>query len=109
MYVKPKPKQFVHTSSSELVVFMYWTGKSMNNLLSNCGLLDPRISASDKDLPMLNNPYYVVKWECAFTFFFALTHLRPLGPKSGNLIMIFPDLQSIKKEEKERKEKEEKT
>ena len=42
-------------------------------------------------------------------FCFALTHLRPLGPKSVNWIMIFPDLQSIKKEEKERKEKEEKT
>ena len=37
---------------SELVVFMYWTGKSMNNLLSYCGLVDPRISASDKDLPV---------------------------------------------------------
>ena len=35
---------------SELVVFMYWTGKSMNNLLSYFGLVDPRISASDKDL-----------------------------------------------------------
>ena len=37
---------------SELVVFMYWTGKSMNNLLSYCGLVDPRISACDKDLPV---------------------------------------------------------
>jgi hypothetical protein len=26
--------------------------KSMNNLLSYCGLVDPRISASDKDLPV---------------------------------------------------------
>jgi hypothetical protein len=25
----------------------------MNNLLSHCGLVDPRISASDKDLPVL--------------------------------------------------------
>ena len=31
---------------------MYWTGKSMKNLLSYCGLVDPRISASDKDLPV---------------------------------------------------------
>ena len=37
---------------SDLVVFMYWTGKSMNNFLSYCGLVDPRISASDKDLPV---------------------------------------------------------
>ena len=34
---------------SDLVVFMYWTGKSMNNLLSYCGLVDVRINASDKD------------------------------------------------------------
>ena len=34
-------------------VFMYWTGKSMNNLLSYCGLVDTRISASEKDLPVL--------------------------------------------------------
>ena len=27
-------------------------GKSMNNLWSYCGLVDPRISASDKDLPV---------------------------------------------------------
>ena len=33
---------------SEFVVFMYWAGKSMDNLLSYCGLVD----ASDKDLPV---------------------------------------------------------
>ena len=43
-------KQFVYTTCSDLVVFMYGTSKSMNNLLSYCGLVDPRISASDKDL-----------------------------------------------------------
>ena len=43
-------KTFVYTTCSELVVFMYWTGKSMNNLLSYCGLVDSRICASDKDL-----------------------------------------------------------
>ena len=37
---------------SELVVFMYLTGKSMNNILSFCGLVDVRINASDKDLPV---------------------------------------------------------
>ena len=31
---------------------MYRTGKSMNNLLSYCGLVDMRINASDKDLPV---------------------------------------------------------
>ena len=46
-------EQFVYTTSSEGGVFMYWTGKSMNNLLSYCGLVDARINASDKDLPVL--------------------------------------------------------
>ena len=46
-------KQFVYTTCSELVVFMYWTRNSMNNLLSNCGLVDGRISASEKDLPVM--------------------------------------------------------
>ena len=45
-------KQFIYTTCSELVVFMYRTGKSMNNLLSYCGLVDARISASEKDLPV---------------------------------------------------------
>ena len=45
-------EQFMYTTCSELVVFMYWTGKSMNNLLSYCGLVDARISASEKDLPV---------------------------------------------------------
>ena len=38
---------------SELGIFMYWTGNSMNNLLSHCGLVDAKIRASDKDLPVL--------------------------------------------------------
>ena len=45
-------KQFVYTTCSELVVFMYCTGKSMNNLLSYCGLVDVRINASDNELPV---------------------------------------------------------
>ena len=48
-----RQKKFVYTTCSELVVFMYCTGKSMNNLLSYCGLVDPRISVSDTDLPVL--------------------------------------------------------
>ena len=46
--------QFVYTTSSELGIFMYSTGNSMNNLLSYCGLIDARISASEKDLPVIN-------------------------------------------------------
>ena len=33
-------------------IFMYWTCNSMNNLSSYCGLVDAKISASDKDLPV---------------------------------------------------------
>ena len=46
--------QFAYTTCSELVVFLYWTGNSMNNLLSYGGLNDARISAYDKDLPVSN-------------------------------------------------------
>ena len=45
-------EQFMYTTCSELVIFMYWTRNSMNNLLSYCGLVDVRISASEKDLPV---------------------------------------------------------
>ena len=47
-------KQFVYTKCSELAVLMYLTGKSMNNLLSYCGIVDERISASEKDLLVLS-------------------------------------------------------
>ena len=40
---------------SELWIFMYWTCNSMNNLLSYCGLVDAKIRASDKDLPVILN------------------------------------------------------
>ena len=39
----------------ELRIFMYWTCNSMNNLSSYCGLVDAKIRASDKDLPVLTN------------------------------------------------------
>ena len=40
----------MYSTYSELVVFMYLTSKSMNNLLSYCGLVDATITASEKDL-----------------------------------------------------------
>ena len=46
-------KQFIYAICSELVVFMNWTGKSMKNILSYCGLVDGRISASEKHLPVI--------------------------------------------------------
>ena len=48
---KNKTKKFTYTTCSELVVFMHWTVKSMYyNLLSYCGLVGERVSASEKDL-----------------------------------------------------------
>ena len=50
---KKNKKQFLYTTCSELAIFMYWTLNSMNNLSSYCGLVDARISASDKNLPVV--------------------------------------------------------
>jgi hypothetical protein len=52
---KNKKTIYVHnmfSTCSELGIFMYWTRNSMNNLSSYCGLVDVRISASEKDLPV---------------------------------------------------------
>ena len=37
----------------ELGIFMYWTCNSMNNLSSYFGLIEAKVRASDKDLPVL--------------------------------------------------------
>ena len=38
----------------EFGIFTDWTCNSMNNLSSYCGLVDAKIRASDKDLPVLS-------------------------------------------------------
>ena len=43
-------KQFVYTTCTELVVFLYCTCNSMNNLLLYYGLIDARMSDSEKNL-----------------------------------------------------------
>ena len=45
--------QFLYITWLELGIFMYWTCNSMNNLSSCCGLVDAKIRASDKDLPVI--------------------------------------------------------
>ena len=45
-------KQFVYATCSEVLVFLYWSCNSINNLLSYGELVDARISAFDKDLPV---------------------------------------------------------
>ena len=47
-------KQFMYSTSSEVVIFMQWTCNSMNNLSSYCGLVHAKIRSSDKNLPVLN-------------------------------------------------------
>ena len=42
----------MYTTCSELGFSMYWTHNSMNNLLSYYGLVDSKIRASVKDLPV---------------------------------------------------------
>ena len=39
-----------------LPMFCACNGNFMNNLLSYCGLIDVKIRASDKDLPVLTTP-----------------------------------------------------
>ena len=67
-------EQFMYTTCSELGIFMYWTGDSMNNLLSYCGLIEVRISASEENLPVIDF--------CLFHFlnFFNRFMLRSLRP-----------------------------
>ena len=54
-----KPEHVVYINCSDLEIFMYWTRNSMNNLLSYHGLVDARISASEKDLPVLTTEYWI--------------------------------------------------
>ena len=46
---------------SGLGIFIYWTCNSMNNLLSYFGLVDAKIRASDKDLPVLLSDWWPFK------------------------------------------------
>ena len=48
-------KQFMYTKCSELGIFTYWIRNSMNNLLSYYGLVNGRISASEKYFTMKQN------------------------------------------------------
>ena len=44
--------QYMKITSSVHVVYTNWTGNSMDNLLSYCGLVDARLRTSEKDLPV---------------------------------------------------------
>ena len=56
-------KQSLYTTCSQLVFFLYWSRESMNNLSSYCGLIDSRMSASEKDLPVyLSSFFSITEW-----------------------------------------------
>ena len=42
----------MYTTFSELGIFMYWPGDSINNLVSYYGLVEVRKSGFEKDLPI---------------------------------------------------------
>ena len=78
-------EQFMYTTCSELAVFMYWTGNSLNNLLSYCGLVDARISASENNIPVLFALYWtrykaasVSIGFCSIFVWFLLTFSEPI-------------------------------
>ena len=45
---------FFFDNSKQFMYPTHFTGNSMNDLSSYCGLIDARIGASDKDLPVLS-------------------------------------------------------
>ena len=53
----------IFLACSEFGIFMYWTCNSMNNLLSYCGLVYTRASASEKDLPVRLTDKKPVRWK----------------------------------------------
>ena len=69
-------EQFMYTTCSELIIFKYWTDKSKNNHLSYYGLVDVRINASDKDLPVLFHVKSILNY-CGQTTFL-LSHIFPI-------------------------------
>ena len=90
-------EQFMYTTCSELGIFMYWTGNSMDNLLSYCGLVDARISTSEKDLPVLSKLFDWLIYElfdpsgppiyCALWFWALLRQVTfPLWPEFKHFV-----------------------
>ena len=71
-----KQKQKQNNFCPQHVVNLYFLGNSMNNLLSYCGLTDARMSASEKDLPVLKYCRIVVS-----DFAVALPKLKTPQPK----------------------------
>ena len=69
----------------ELGIFMYWTCNSMNNLSSYCGLVDAKIRASDKDLPVHKSTMFV-RYKSGIKFDWN----RHGVPLLGDVILLLP-------------------
>ena len=50
-----------HDFCTQFDLNLYFSGNSMNNLLSYCGLTDARMRASEKDLPVQRYPKQIFK------------------------------------------------
>ena len=81
----------MYATFSELVVFMNWTGKSMNNILTYCGLVDARKSASEKDLPVIMGPSTKGKQWHACCYITIVDMIRATY-KSYSVFPVFPTI-----------------
>ena len=69
---------FMYTICTELVVFLYWTCNSTNYQSSHFGLIDVRISASDKDLPVhISFVMALLRFETAWNIFYHFKNWKP--------------------------------
>ena len=70
------------TTSAEHVLLMFcacsFHGNSLNNLLSYCGLVDARISASEKDLPVTVD-FFLLQKKYMINLEFELKSTQHLG------------------------------
>ena len=82
-------------------MFWAWTCKSMNNLLSYCGLVDARISTSEKDLPVqeLIGNNWKITGQLFATQYFSISETKMVSmfrqshshPFSGLVLRIRPE------------------
>ena len=72
---------------------IYWTCNSMNNLSSYFGLVVAKIRASDKDLPVSQDPSIIFNFEnssestfcICFCYFLLRAATRPASPEPGDV------------------------
>ena len=79
-------KQLLYTLPRfETWIFMYWSCNSMNNLSSYCGLVDAKMRASDKDLPVpLGMDGYLVECKLSIKFWI----MKGIWLKNPNVALV---------------------